>query len=161
MIDLSIHNNPTLKFRLHIVIGALLFLNFILIIARLANPGTPASRANTWGIAVCVKSAVFMAYQIVSTHVNRFKRWASPKANMILNIIDTIFWFALFIITCMSTAGSCSGSSCPLGGLVATLAIILCGFSGLLSFVCIRDHRYFKANGTLPGMAKPASHGGV
>ncbi|KAI9037553.1 uncharacterized protein KD926_000201 [Aspergillus affinis] len=161
MIDLSIYNSPQLKFRLHIVIGVLLLLNFILIIARLANKGTPPTRSNTWGVAVCVKSAVFMAYQILTAHANRLKRWASPKAYMILNIIDTIFWFALFIITCMSTAGSCSGSSCPLGGIIATLTIILCGLAGLLSFVCIRDWRYFKANGTLPGTVKPSVHGGV
>lgn len=35
------------------------------------------------------------------------------------------------------------------------------GFTGLLSFVCIRDHRYFKKHGTLPGVAKPSVHGGV
>lgn len=66
-----------------------------------------------------------MTYQIVTTHANKFKKWASLKAYMILNIIDTIFYFALFILTCMSTARACSGSSCPLGGIVATLTIFL------------------------------------
>lgn len=66
-----------------------------------------------------------MAYQIMTTHMDRLKRWASTKAYMILNIIDTVFWFALFIITIMGTTGSTSGSSRALGGITATLVFFL------------------------------------
>ncbi|KAK9850704.1 hypothetical protein MYU51_011773 [Penicillium brevicompactum] len=149
--NLSIERSPTLKFRLHIIIGSLVSVVFILIIARIANNGTPKTRTNIWGIAVCLKSAVFMAYQIMTTHMNRLKRWASTKAYMILNIIDTVFWFALFIITIMGTMGSTTESSRALGGITATLIFFLCGFAGLLSFVSIRDRRWFKAHGALPG----------
>ncbi|KAJ5484557.1 hypothetical protein N7453_012025 [Penicillium expansum] len=149
--NLSIERSPMIKFRLHIIIGASVFIIFILLIARIANSGTPKTRTN------CLKSAVFMAYQITTTHIDRFKRWASTKAYMILNIIDTVFWFALFIITIMGTTGSTSGSSRALGGITATLVFFLCGFAGLLAFVSIRDRRFFKANGFLPG-AKPVVH---
>ncbi|QRD81226.1 hypothetical protein F9C07_9445 [Aspergillus flavus] len=124
--NLSIENNPKIKFRLHIIIGSLLLLTFILVIARVADKGTPSSRTNTWGIAVCLKSAVFMIYQVVTAHAARFKRWASSKANMILNIIDTIFWFALFIISIMGTSGSHSTSSRALGVIIVILALVLC-----------------------------------
>lgn len=50
--DLSIERSPVLKFRLHIIIGAWVFVVFILIIARIANSGTPKTRTNVWGIAV-------------------------------------------------------------------------------------------------------------
>lgn len=144
--DLSIERSPVLKFRLHILIGAWVFIILILIIARIANSGTPKTRTNVWGIAVvsyfpeyiliscvrftnlwpkCLKSAVFMAYQIMTTHMDRLKRWASTKAYMILNIIDTVFWFALFIITIMGTRGSTSGSSRALGGITATLVFFV------------------------------------
>ncbi|KAJ5817061.1 hypothetical protein N7447_009294 [Penicillium robsamsonii] len=158
--NLSVERSPVLKFRLHIIIGASVFIVFILIIARIANSGTPKTRTNIWGIAVCLKSAAFMAYQILTTHMDRLKRWASTKAYMILNIIDTIFWFALFIITIMGTTGSTSGSSRALGGITATLVFFLCGFSGILAFVSIRDRRFFKANGRLPGpgTVKPVIH---
>lgn len=66
-----------------------------------------------------------MAYQIMTTHMNRLKRWASTKAYMILNIIDTVFWFALFIITIMGTMGSTTESSRALGGITATLVFFL------------------------------------
>ncbi|RMZ39510.1 hypothetical protein CA14_009988 [Aspergillus flavus] len=149
--NLSIENNPKIKFRLHIIIGSLLLLTFILVIARVADKGTPSSRTNTWGIAVCLKSAVFMIYQVVTAHAARFKRWASSKANMILSIIDTIFWFALFIISIMGTSGSHSTSSRALGVIIVILALVLCGLAGFLSFTCIRDRRYYKRHGSLPG----------
>ncbi|KAE8422975.1 hypothetical protein BDV36DRAFT_290788 [Aspergillus pseudocaelatus] len=150
--NLSIENSPKIKFRLHIIIGSLLLLTFVLVIARVTDKGTPSSRTNTWGIAVCLKSAVFMTYQVVTAHAARFKRWASSKANMILNIIDTIFWFALFIISIMGTSGSHSTSSRALGVIIIILALVLCGLAGFLSFICIRDRRYYKQHGSLPGV---------
>lgn len=44
--------NPTLKKRLYITIASLILLTFVLIIARIADKGTPSTRTNTWGIAV-------------------------------------------------------------------------------------------------------------
>ncbi|GFF37503.1 hypothetical protein IFM46972_05243 [Aspergillus udagawae] len=149
---LAFENHPKIKLRLHIIVGALLFLNFVLIIARIANKGTPKTRSNTWGIAVvsvtvflmwsdrgwmrlkadrkrralqCLKAGIFLAYEVVTAHVERFKRWASAKAYMILSVIDTVFWFALFIITILGTNGAHSPSSRALGGIVATISIIL------------------------------------
>ncbi|KAL2847526.1 hypothetical protein BJY01DRAFT_246753 [Aspergillus pseudoustus] len=144
---------PRTKFRLHIIIGSLLLITFILVIARIADKGTPSSRTNTWGIAVCLKSAVFMAYQITTAHVEKLKRWANTKVNVTLNIIDTVFWFALFIISIMGASGAHSTSSKALGAIVVILALILCGIAGFLSFVCIKERRYFKRHGMLPGKA--------
>lgn len=45
-------NPPRLKRRLYILTASLIALTFILIIARLAIPGTPVTRTNIWGIAV-------------------------------------------------------------------------------------------------------------
>ncbi|RAK81602.1 uncharacterized protein BO72DRAFT_524495 [Aspergillus fijiensis CBS 313.89] len=154
MINLALDNHPRFKLRLHIIIGSLITLTFILIIARVADKGTPPTRTNTWGIAVCIKAALFLAYQTLTTYHERFKRWASPRANMILDIIDTIFWFALFIISIMGASGGHSTSSKALGGIVAVLALGLCGVVGLLAFVCVQDWRYFKVHGVVPGVVK-------
>jgi hypothetical protein len=59
--NLAFENHPKIKLRLHIIVGALLFLNFVLIIARIANKGTPKTRSNTWGIAV-VSVTVFLLW---------------------------------------------------------------------------------------------------
>ncbi|KZN88947.1 hypothetical protein EN45_075390 [Penicillium chrysogenum] len=52
--DLSIQRSPVIKFRLHIIIGTLLLIVFILIIARITDSGTPKTRTNIWGIVVGV-----------------------------------------------------------------------------------------------------------
>lgn len=66
-----------------------------------------------------------MAYQMVTAHVSRLKKWASLKANMILNMIDTVFWFALFIISILGASASRSTASKALGAIVVLLAIVL------------------------------------
>ncbi|OJJ52435.1 hypothetical protein ASPSYDRAFT_164463 [Aspergillus sydowii CBS 593.65] len=158
-LNVSPERIPRWKFKLHIAIGLLVFITFILAIARIADGGTPKSRTNTWGIAVCVKSAVFMAYQITTAHVNRLKRWANTKVNITLNIIDTVFWFALFIITIMGSMGSTSSSSKALGAITIILAFILVPLAGYLSFLCICERRYYKRHGMLPG--EVAKYSGV
>ncbi|OJJ73140.1 hypothetical protein ASPBRDRAFT_40761 [Aspergillus brasiliensis CBS 101740] len=140
-------NRPLIKRRLHILIASLIAITFVLIIARLATPGTPTTRTNIWGIAVCLKAALFLTYQVLTTYNDRFKRWASPKANIILDIIDTVFWFALFIISIMGASGGHSVASKALGAFVAILALVLCGVVGLLSYLCVLDYRYFKSHG--------------
>ncbi|KAL4793104.1 hypothetical protein BDV19DRAFT_391547 [Aspergillus venezuelensis] len=157
-LNVSVEHIPHTKFRLHLIIGCLVLITFILAIARIADKGTPSGRVNTWGIAVCLKSGVFMAYQMLTAHVNRLKKWANTKINITLNIIDTVFWFALFVITIMGTRGSHSTSSRALGALVIILAFVLCPLSGFLSFICIRERRYYKQHGAFPGAAaKPGT----
>lgn len=68
--NLSIENNPKIKFRLHIIIGSLLLLTFILVIARVADKGTPSSRTNTWGIAVVSDSTYTLSAIILPVSLN-------------------------------------------------------------------------------------------
>ncbi|KAL4935336.1 hypothetical protein BDV06DRAFT_234422 [Aspergillus oleicola] len=157
-LNVPVDDIPRAKFRLHLVIGCLVLITFILAIARIADKGTPSSRVNTWGIAVCVKSAVFMAYQMFTGHVDRLKKWANTKINVVLNIIDAIFWFALFIISIVGTIGSHSTTSQALGAIIIILAFVLCPLVGFFSFICIRERRYYKQHRTLPGTAaKPGT----
>ncbi|KAJ5281496.1 hypothetical protein N7478_006868 [Penicillium angulare] len=114
-----------LKCRLHIIIASLISLTFVLIIARLAIPGTPVTRVNIWGIAVCIKAAVFLGYQALTTSKARFKQWASLKVNMILDMIDAVFWFALFIISIIGAGGGHNTASKALGAIVAILSLLL------------------------------------
>ncbi|KAL4738934.1 hypothetical protein BDV11DRAFT_170554 [Aspergillus similis] len=152
-LNVAAEDIPRTKLKLHILIGALVLVTFILTIARVADSGTPRARTNTWGIAVCVKAAIFMAYQVLTAHVERLKRWANTKVNVVLNIIDTVFWFALIIISIMGAMGSRSVSSRALGAIIVILAIVLFPLAGFLSWICIRERRYHKQYGVLPGRA--------
>lgn len=44
---------------------------------------------------------------------------------MILDMIDTVFWFALIIITAMAVAGAHSAASKGLGAIIIILALCL------------------------------------
>ncbi|KAL4862606.1 hypothetical protein BDV12DRAFT_190296 [Aspergillus spectabilis] len=150
-LNVTAEDIPRTKFRLHIAIGSLILVTFTLAIARAADNGTPPGRLNMWGIIVCVKSGVFLAYQVTTSHVDRLRRWANTKVNVVLNVIDTVFWFALFIISILGAMGSWSTSSRALGAIIIILALILCPLAGYFSFVCIRERRYYKRHGVLPG----------
>jgi hypothetical protein len=60
--ELSILGRPVTKPRLHMIIGGLVLLVFILTISRLAIKGTPSARANSWGIAVVMILNTFHTY---------------------------------------------------------------------------------------------------
>ncbi|KAF3387358.1 hypothetical protein F1880_000135 [Penicillium rolfsii] len=144
------------KLRLDIGICSLVVLTFILIIARVATKGTPSQRTNTWGIAVCLKSVVSLSYQMITGHVDRFKRWGSTKANKILSIIETIFYFVLVIISILGTSSAKSTSSRTLGAIIIILALILFTLDCIQTYICIHIRRYYKQYGCLPdeGAAK-------
>lgn len=73
----------------------------------------------------CIKAAIFLAYQVLTTYHPKLRKWASLKVNMTLDIIDTVFWFALFIISIKGAAGGRSASSQALRAVVAGLAFVL------------------------------------
>ncbi|KAF3035121.1 hypothetical protein E8E12_005437 [Didymella heteroderae] len=109
---------------IHITQALLVLIAFIVGCALMANTSMPRSRSTTLVLVYSIKSAVFLLYQYLSTHVERFRRWASLKANFILDAFDCLLWFTAFVISCMG-GGRCVGSSCALMGLAATVALLL------------------------------------
>lgn len=72
-----------------------------------------------------VKSLVVLTYELLTTHVSRFTRWASTKAYLILNCLEVPFWFVVVILTFMGVSRLCQGVSCGLSIVVAFLAMML------------------------------------
>lgn len=113
---------------IHIVQALLVLAAFIIGCALLANSSMPRSRSTTLVLVYAIKSALFLLYQYLSTHVARFTRWASLKAFFVLDALDCLLWFTAFIISCMG-GGRCVESACALLGCAATVAL-------LLTYVC-------------------------
>ncbi|KAJ4338939.1 hypothetical protein N0V87_003626 [Didymella glomerata] len=109
---------------IHITQALLVLVAFIVGCALIANPSMPRSRSTTLILVYSIKSALFLLYQYLTTHAQRFTRWASLKANFILDTFDCLLWFTAFIISCMG-GGRCGGSSCALVGVAATVALLL------------------------------------
>jgi hypothetical protein len=94
---------------IHIVQALLVLVAFVVGCALLANNSMPRSRSTTLILVYSIKSALFILYQYLTKHVDRFRRFASLKAYMILDTLDCLLWFTAFIISCMGGMSSCSG----------------------------------------------------
>ncbi|PVH86464.1 hypothetical protein DL98DRAFT_305403 [Cadophora sp. DSE1049] len=134
------------KFRVHILQLCLITICLIVSIARFASKAR-TTRSHTWFFAVCLKSVLVITYQLLSEHHYKFQKWASFKANAILNCLEFVFWFAAFIMMCMGNGAGCSGGSCALSPILAVLGLVLCFIGALAAFVSVKDWRSGKNGG--------------
>ncbi|KAH7079431.1 hypothetical protein FB567DRAFT_606641 [Paraphoma chrysanthemicola] len=109
----------------------------------LADTSTPRSRSTTLVLVYAINSALFLLYQYLTKNVERFGRFASLKAYMILDTLDCLLWFTAFIISCMG-GSRCRGASCALPGGAATSAFLLCFTYTLTASMAIRSFRQSK-----------------
>ncbi|GAB7330169.1 hypothetical protein MBLNU13_g01842t1 [Cladosporium sp. NU13] len=116
--------DETWKYRVHITQIILIVLAIILSIGRVTIRNPPATRANTVAITMGIKSLIVIAYQLLTEHRSRFRKWASTKANAILNSVEVVFWLAVLVVTGMGV-GRASGAAAALSALTLILAIVL------------------------------------
>ncbi|KAJ4344078.1 hypothetical protein N0V95_006370 [Ascochyta clinopodiicola] len=82
---------------IHITQALLVLGAFITGCALMANTSMPRSRSTTLVLVYSIKSALFLLYQYLSTHAARFRRFASLKANYILDQLDCLL--ATYFVT--------------------------------------------------------------
>jgi hypothetical protein len=69
---------------------------------------------------------VVILYQVLTEHVARFHRWASLKANLILNCLEIIFWAVVGGMSMQSLNRFCGdGAVCAVGWINGVLAFVL------------------------------------
>ncbi|KFY25618.1 hypothetical protein V493_04561 [Pseudogymnoascus sp. VKM F-4281 (FW-2241)] len=107
--------------------------------------------ASRVGLSMAGKGMVFLAYQIITENVRSCKRFASTKANMILNIIETVAWPAAAGVTVYGIMQFCIGIGCTLSYVMIGLAAVLTFVSGFSAWVSIKEHKVYKATGQKPG----------
>jgi hypothetical protein len=90
----------------HAIQALLVLFAFILGCALLSVSSMPRSRSTTLILVYAIKSALFLVYQYLTKKVDRFRRFASLKAYMILDTMDSLLWFTAFIISCMGGKSS-------------------------------------------------------
>ncbi|KAF2251405.1 hypothetical protein BU26DRAFT_563344 [Trematosphaeria pertusa] len=98
-------------------------------VARIFIKSGPTTRNDTMALAMGAKSIIILAYQLLTEHTSRFHKWASPKANTILNGLEILFWSAVCFLgmQSMMRKGACSGNStaCAMGWVVVGLAVMV------------------------------------
>lgn len=66
-----------------------------------------------------------ITYEVLTERNTRFHKWASTKANMILNCIEPIFWLTAFVLSAMGISTRCEGASCGIGVLLMLITLVL------------------------------------
>ncbi|KAK3291516.1 uncharacterized protein B0H64DRAFT_427091 [Chaetomium fimeti] len=116
--------DPRWKLRGHIIV---LFLAVLVIVLTGVYMSISAffTRPDIMAIPFAVKTLVFITYQLVTEHTERFAKWRSLKANLILNCIEPVFWLTLVILKFMGITRSCSGSGCAVTWIITLVAITI------------------------------------
>ncbi|KAI8234497.1 hypothetical protein K4K57_004874 [Colletotrichum sp. SAR 10_99] len=87
--------DPRHKTKVHILQLVIMTTAIILTIARMAMP-VITTRANMMALTMGIKSFIIIGYQLITGHKERFKKWASLKANAILNTMEIVFCVLAF-----------------------------------------------------------------
>ncbi|KAI4863973.1 hypothetical protein F4820DRAFT_354333 [Hypoxylon rubiginosum] len=135
------------KFGVHIVQVVFITIAIILSIVRISMP--LPQRAHIMGIAIGFKSLVFISYQLLTEHSVKFRKWASAKANFILNVIELPFWGAVMGMVFIANRNSCTGASCGVSWAMAVVGFILFHFAGWTAVVTYNEYRQFKGRKTV------------
>ncbi|KUJ09828.1 uncharacterized protein LY89DRAFT_597421 [Mollisia scopiformis] len=109
--------------------------------------GAPRSRANTMALGMGAKSLIVILYQVLSEHTAMFRKWASLKANMILNCMEIVFWAAVVFLMIQANLKFCVGTNCILSWVVTGVAGTLSTVAAYTAIVSIMDFRCFKSTG--------------
>ncbi|KAF7523260.1 hypothetical protein G7054_g11834 [Neopestalotiopsis clavispora] len=95
-----------------------------LAVARIFIKGGQLRRNDTMALSMGAKSLGFLAYELLSEYWGPCKRWASLKANTILNCLEILFWAAIAFLAIQTNIQSCVGVSCTINWVIVTFAII-------------------------------------
>ncbi|KAH6654686.1 hypothetical protein BKA67DRAFT_646380 [Truncatella angustata] len=138
------------KTKIHILQIVLVILMIGLTGGRIATipSGRQVSRGDTLGIVMGIKTLVVITYQLVTSHVGRFRKWQSLKAYAVLNSLEVLFWFTVIIISLMGISSYCQGANCGLSWLVVLVATSLLVLAFWTAVVSISDHRHYRSTGT-------------
>ncbi|KAL2166317.1 hypothetical protein VTG60DRAFT_2949 [Thermothelomyces hinnuleus] len=116
--------DPKWKLRDHILVLALAVL--VIVLTGVYIGTSPFfTRPDIMAISFAVKTLIIATYQLLSEHAQRFAKWRSLKANLILNFIEPVFWLTLVILKFMGIATFCSGNSCAVAWLITLTAIVI------------------------------------
>ncbi|CAJ0538533.1 Ff.00g065940.m01.CDS01 [Fusarium sp. VM40] len=138
------------------LIVAVLILSVVRMLKQPKN--APRGRSTTMALGMSAKSLIILLYQLLSEHVQAFKKWSSLKAYVILNALEIVFWGAVAFMMIQANLKFCEGFTCILSWIVCVLGIIMSTIASYLTVITWLDFRHFRANGTHRGRHSEAKH---
>lgn len=116
--------NEAHETRIHLLQMALTAFVIIFSIVRMNINDPPPSRVNVVPITMGFKTLVFIGYQLLTAHVQKCQKWASTKANAIINCFECVFWLTILVCAGMALQGS-YGVAAAMSALVLIISIVL------------------------------------
>ena len=140
------------KLPLHILTGILVVIVIGLSVPRLFMKNQPRTRAGTIALGMVraphqslrtrpdqytnayqgAKSLVLLTYMLAAEHVQKFKKWHSYKANVIISCLEIVFWGAVAFLVFQGNISRCEGVICYLSWVVVGIAVVI-KFASLLT----------------------------
>jgi uncharacterized protein YebE (UPF0316 family) len=62
---------------------------------------------------------------LATEHVQKFKRWHSYRANVIISCLEVVFWGAVAFLVLQSNLSRCEGVTCYLSWFVVGIAVVI------------------------------------
>ncbi|KAF2832562.1 hypothetical protein CC86DRAFT_280172 [Ophiobolus disseminans] len=113
------------KLPAHLIQGVLITIVIGLSVPRLFMKNQPRTRAGTIALGMGAKSLIFLAYMLLTEHVQKLKRWHSYKANVILSCLEILFWGAVAFLVLQANLDRCEGITCTLSWIVVGVAVVV------------------------------------
>jgi hypothetical protein len=99
---------------------------------------------------------IVITYEYLSA--TKYPRIASLRANLILGIIEPLFWFTAFILSCMAVGSKCTGAGCGLSVVLILLCLAQSALALGLAIVGVSEWREFKRKGGESSVVKGGVH---
>lgn len=62
---------------------------------------------------------------LAAEHVQKFKRWHSYKANVIISCLEIVFWGAVAFLVFQGNLKKCEGVTCYLSWVTVGIAVVI------------------------------------
>ncbi|KAF1929584.1 uncharacterized protein M421DRAFT_91437 [Didymella exigua CBS 183.55] len=148
MAMLDVLNKPMFasrfKLPLHIVAGILVVIVIGLSVPRLFMKNQPRTRAGTIALGMGAKSLILFTYMLAAEHIQKFKRWHSYKANVIISCLEIVFWGAVAFLGFQSNLKRCEGVTCYLSWVTVGIAVFINHLEIYASAIAIREFRDYR-----------------
>jgi hypothetical protein len=95
---------------------------------------------------------IVITYEYLSA--TRYPRFASLRANLILGVMEPLFWFTAFILSCMAVGSKCAGAGCGLSVILILLCLAQTPLTLGLAIVGVSEWKEFKRGGGKSDMVK-------
>ncbi|KAJ4340549.1 hypothetical protein N0V87_002534 [Didymella glomerata] len=127
------------KLPLHIITGMLVVIVIGLSVPRLFMKNQPRTRAGTIALGMGAKSLVLLTYMLAAEHVQKFKRWHSYKANVIISCLEIVFWGAVAFLVFQGNLKRCEGVTCYLSWVTVGIAVVINHLEIYASAIAVRE----------------------